>query len=339
MNFSTKKVNVFKVFRVAASTCVAILIASFMGLLYSSSAGIIAFLSTQDTKKETLRDIRIRCFSYILAVALSFVIFHVCGYNTPAFGLFMFLMVWLSYYLDWASVLSSSAVVSTHFLFEGTHSINLIINELLLLFIGVGTAMVMNLFIANNTKTIKEDMLKIENEFSRTFKEMSHYIMVLDNSKYDYERYEELKNHLEESSQRAIKNMNNEFYSDSNYYIHYMDARKEQLDAILRIIDKMHMLTHVPFNALQLSDFMEKISKNIHCKSQTILLEEDYRLLSEEFDQFPIPQNRNEFENLANTHDILLELEYYLNIKRNFITSLSDKQIERYWNDRSQNVI
>ena len=331
MKKNIQNVNFIKVFRIALSSCLAILLATLFGLQYSSSAGIIAFLSTQDTKKETIGDIIKRCLSYILSVVLSLIIFKFCGYNTPAFGLFLFFLVSISYYLKWDSVLSSSAVVSTHFLLERNHAPALLLNELLLLFIGVGTAMLMNLFIANNTKSIKKDINRIESEFSSTFMEMSKYILNIDASSYDMVQLDALQSHLDKSHRRAISNRNNDFFSDSNYYISYMEARIRQSETMLRIVHSMHTLTQVPFSAIELSHFMKQISTTLHLRNNTLGLLDEYEALNQQFDNFPIPQSRKEFESLAHIHDILIELGYFLNVKKEFVESLSYKQIKRYW--------
>ncbi len=328
-----KNINYIKVLRIALSSCIAILIASFVGLKYSSSAGIIAFLSTQDTKKETITDIIIRCLSYLLAVVLSFITFHILGYNTYAFGVFMFLIVTISYYFDWASVLSSSAVVSTHFLMDGALTGSLFINEMLLLLIGIGSTMIMNLFVSNNTKVIKNDMTRIENEFQATFIEMSKYIKLIDRTEYDIARLNALRLHLDESYERAINNKNNEFFSDSNYYLDYMTARIEQFESMQRVVDSMHSLTQVPFMALELSDFCNKISQSVHWRNNTLYLLEEHKNLYKAFDNFPIPQSREEFLNLSHLHDILVELEYYLYTKHVFVSSLSQKQLNRFWKE------
>ena len=342
MNFkkiiSIKSINFRKVFRISLSSCLAILIAGAIGLRYSATAGIIAFLSTQDTKRETIVDIIMRCLSYILSVALSFVCFKLLGYNPFAFGLFMFLIVAISYFFGWESVLSSSAVVSTHYMLEGSHSPEFLVNEMLLLLIGVATTGLMNIFIHDNSKDINQNIHSIENHFQDTFMEMSRSILTLDKSNLDREKLESLRAQLERYHIKAIENINNDVYSASNYYLNYMEFRMAQLDCISRIIDNMHALTNLPFNAQELSAFMVLAAENMHIRANTDSLLEDYDKLNVQFDAFPIPTTRASFENLANIQNILKEIENFIQYKVDFIESLSEQQIQRFWADRSKDA-
>ena len=46
----------------------------------------------------------------------------------------------------------------------------------------------------------------------------------------------------------------------------------------------------------------------------------------------PMPKTRVEFENRAKLYHICLELEYFLELKYDFVQNLTEEQISLYWN-------
>lgn len=322
-----------KVLRISIASCLAIIIAGLLGLKYSATAGVIAFLSTQDTLRETHFDVIIRCLAYALGVFLSFIIFSIFGYTTYAFGLFMLILVTICYYLGWASVISTSVVVCTHFLTEGHFGSELIMNEFLLLIIGTGCTMLLNRLVSNNTKDILSDIRHIETEMKSTFMEMAKYVLLVDNSMLDISELEHLHKHLSASQRRAIENRKNTYWDDSHYYIAYMNTRMSQYQTMQRIVENMHKMTAPSFLAKDLSDIFTELANMVHLRKDIHLQLDHIRCLEEKFDTYPAPASRAELHDISYTHDIINELTYYIQLKIEFVESLSEKQLQRYWNE------
>ena len=74
-----QKPDYIKVLKIAAGAGMAMALAEGLGLNYAASAGVITLLSIQDTKKETIRVMVRRLFSFGLALAFSFACFSVFG--------------------------------------------------------------------------------------------------------------------------------------------------------------------------------------------------------------------------------------------------------------------
>lgn len=322
-----------KVLRISIASCLAIIIGGLLGLKYSATAGVIAFLSTQDTLRETHFDVIIRCLSYALGVLLSFAIFSIFGYTPYAFGLFMLILVTICYYLGWASVISTSVVVCTHFLMEGHFGSELILNEFLLLIVGTGCTMLLNRLVSNNTTDILNDIQHIEAEMRLTFMEMSKYALLVDNSMLDIDELEHLHKHLSESQNRAIINRKNTYWDDSHYYIAYMNTRISQYQAMQRIVENMHKMTSPSFMAQDLSLIFTELGNRVHQRRNIDTQLERILLLEEKFDSYPVPSSRTELHDISYTHDIINELKYYIQLKIEFVDSLSAKQLQRYWSE------
>jgi len=71
------------------ATCLAILLAEFLGLTYATSAGIIAILSITDTRRSTARLAYNRFMSMLLALLLGSLAFQLFGFNLWALGFYL----------------------------------------------------------------------------------------------------------------------------------------------------------------------------------------------------------------------------------------------------------
>ena len=118
-----KKINLNKVIRIAVGSTLSFFVCHLFGIQNSASAAVITLLSIQDTKKDTLSDVVKRFFSYLFSIIVAYLLFNTIGYNEIAFLIFMFILILTSYKLNWLNTLSSSTVVTTHFLLAKTHRV------------------------------------------------------------------------------------------------------------------------------------------------------------------------------------------------------------------------
>ena len=74
-----RKRLVLKALKIAIGSSMAVVVAQFFQLQYATSAGIIALLTVQNTRKDTIQLTLERLLSFILCVALIFVCIHYIG--------------------------------------------------------------------------------------------------------------------------------------------------------------------------------------------------------------------------------------------------------------------
>ena len=67
-----KKVDWLKIIKISIGCCFAVFLADWIGLRSATSAGIIALLSIQNTKKETLTIAGKRISAFFIAVAIAY---------------------------------------------------------------------------------------------------------------------------------------------------------------------------------------------------------------------------------------------------------------------------
>lgn len=335
-----KTINYNRVLRIALGSTISYALCSMLGLKYASSAAVITLLSIQDTKKATLQDSLKRVISYIVAIGLCSIFTGLLGYHIYTFLIFMLVFVFISFGMDWQSTLSSSTVVTTHFMMEQSFDFRFMLSELLLLVIGTGTAVCLNILLRDKSKAIDEDIRYIERDFEVLIRRFVRFIQNVgdEGARGDKDWLSFLKIHLDKSMERAFENTDNSFNSESHYYIEYLEMRLNQWRVLERIYDDLTGVDNgveLPL-AEDICNILISLGKNL---SKRYAYEDDRKRvvsLIRRFNVMELPKSRAEFTNMAVVADILNELEYFISLKAEFIKSLDEKQMTRYFAERTE---
>ena len=108
--------------------------------------------------------------------------------------------------------------------------------------------------------------------------------------------------------------------------------RRQQCVVLQDIYKKIVSLSFIPPQALQISEFIRNISISFGESNNARDLLDELAILTSEMKNSSLPVTREEFENRAVLYMILTDLEYFLQLKRDFSDSLSEEQIKKYWN-------
>lgn len=321
-----------KLIKMAAGSAVSIILANALGLLYSSSAGIMTLLTIQNTSKETISISLKRAAAFLIATVLSFVVFESACYHAVSYGIFLFLFIGICQFLKLSEAISTNAVLVTHYLLEGHMELSLVINEALLLFIGAGMGTLLNLYIPGKIKEIRCTQHTLEEDLKTVLMRMSEYIVKEDKSDYTGSCFLKLDADISEGEKHAYAYMNNTFFQESKYFMEYMQMRRQQCMVLKDIYKKIVSLTSIPAQALLISEFIRNISISFGESNNAKELLDGLNALSEQMKISPLPVTREEFENRAVLYMILTDLEHFLLLKKDFADSLSEEQIRKYWN-------
>ncbi len=334
-----------KITKIAAGSCLAIILADLLGLSYSASAGIITLLSIQDTKKETLKVAIKRFAAFATAVLIALIIFQSLGYHPVTFGLFLLFFVTASYLFHITEGIPMCSVLVSHFLIEQNMSLAFIGNEVAILGIGIIIGVILNLYMPDNTGAVLKDIVLVEEEVKDILKNMAAVLRVKNRSGQedddmapDREKMQELdhmlsslEEHLNLAQKQAYENMNNTLLTDTRYYIGYFTMRKEQVLMLKQTLADMKQLKLIPKQANPLAYMMDKIKEQFRESNNARELIKELNGMKELFKEEPVPATREEFENRAILYGIMNNIESFLIIKRDFVDSVTEKQIERFW--------
>ena len=320
-----------KLLKIAIGSAAAIFLADRLSLNYSTSAGIITLLTIQDTRRETIMIAAKRIGAFLLATVLAYGLFQLFGYHVFSFGIFLLLFIAGCMSLRLQDAVSINAVLATHYLMEKNMSFSLIGNEALILLIGAGIGTLLNLYMPGKSREIRAMQYQLEEDLRTVLLRMSEYIKKEDKSDYTGNCFDKLQTDIEDGKKQAFAYMNNTFFQESKYFIAYMNMREQQTVVLQDIYKKIINMRTVWPQTEQVSELLYETAvtfgESNNAKALLVTREE---LLSQMKDS-KLPATRKEFEERALLYGILMDLEYFLQLKRAFADSLTKEQIGRYW--------
>lgn len=330
---SLKKRQVLQAAKIAVGSCAAIYIADALHLESSASAGSIALLTLVTTKWETLKLSLWRLWTFALTVALAWVIFLHFPSQWLAYGVYIFLIVIICDLFGWRATLSVNAVIGTHFLTAGEFGPKFILNEFLLVLIGITIAVLLNLY--HDTKSHKQEIIQnmryAEMQLQMILGELADYLLKQEMTRNVWDDIRDLEHALKNFIVDASEYQNNTFPSHPQYYIEYFEMRLQQCGVLHNLHDEMKKIRQMPRQARIISyyiRYMKQYVIEINSPDKQI---ERLEGIFERMRREPLPKAREEFESRAILYHILMDLEDFLIFKRRFVEELSEHQIRRYW--------
>jgi uncharacterized membrane protein YgaE (UPF0421/DUF939 family) len=308
----------YRTIKTAISASIAMMIAREFGLKYAVAAGVIAILSTQSTRRQSVQIALQRIGACILALTISTILFLIFGYNAMVFGAFLLIFIPLAVRLGVAEGIVVSSVLVTHLLVENTVEVAWLFNELFLMFVGAGTALLMNLYMPSVEGQLKEDQRHIEETIKAILINMAQALKEHHVTIKEEELFNSLENSLEAARKRAYRNLNNYLFSESNYYVEYMEMRVQQLHTLKRLRGHFQRFFMTYEQTIMTAEFTEKIANELHEQNTAQELLQNLYGLRENCKVMELPKTREEFENRAMLFQFLNDLEEFLTIKYEF---------------------
>jgi len=305
----------YRTIKTAVGTAISIFLAQQLGLEYYASAGIITILCIQVTRRRSFETALHRIFACVIGILLGAVLFLALGYQPVAILLWTLVFIPLCVRFRIVDGFVTSTVVLLHLYSAGRIDLAIVGNELALLGIGVGVALVVNLYMPNIERELKNMQRDVEYNFSVILQEFCYYLRH-GQSAWGGKEMIETAALLEQAIDLAVRDVENRLgrQEDNHYYQYFLMRQKqfELLERMLPIVSSLHL--QVP-QGHQIADFLEHLSQSIHSGNTAHLFLYKLRAMREAIQQTPLPQTREEFETRASLFYLLREIEEYLYIK------------------------
>lgn len=304
-----------------------------LGLNYAVSAGTVTLLSLMNSKWETIRLSGSRIASFLITVLAGWILFTNISSMWIAYGILLTFIVFMAELLEWRATISVNGVIAAHLVTYEKFNDMAVWNELIIVIVGVGFAILFNLFNGNygHKKHIVKKTGYIENRMQMIIGAMSAY---LSNKKMETDVWQNIKK-LEEDIQDCIKEayeyQNNTFYSHPEYYISYFVMRKNQCQILHNLHYEMKKMRTMPKNAKIAADYLLNLAENITEYNNP---EEQLSSLKEIIEHIKcdeLPTTMEEFESSALLFHILMDIEDLLVYKKHFIDNVDKIQKKHYW--------
>jgi len=319
--------------KIGIGSSVAIYIAELLGLQYATSAGIITLLTLITTRWGTFRLSLQRLLTYAVSVGICWLVFSLIPSMWIEYGVFLFFVVLMTEWLGWRSTLSVNAVIGTHFLTTQDFSAAFVINELLLVVIGITIAIILNLFHVNSTHEngIIQSMRHVEHEMKKLLTELSSYLMQSATGAHVWDDLIHLEKELEDYLEMASEYHHNTFQSYQDYYMSYFEMRMKQCGAIHNLHSELRRMRQMPKQAHIVADYILSISEYLTEMNDPKKQIEELERILEELRREPLPKTHEEFENRAELYHVLMDIEEFLLYKKRFVEEINETQFRVYW--------
>lgn len=319
--------------KIGIGSSIAIFIAQSLHLQYAVSAGTVALLTLMTSKLETFRLSLSRFITFGVTLALALLIVPRLDNIWLAYGLLLTLVVFIAECFGLRSTISVNAVVAAHLVTSRDLSGKSILNEFLLVLIGVTLAVVLNLFHANwsHRRRIIASMRRVEGELQQILNEVAAYLRQGDRPGEVWREISGLETELQEYINSAYEYQDNTFHSHPEYYIAYFEMRLEQFRIIHRLHREIKRIRSAPQQAAVVADYLEYLAKYVVEVNAPGKQVESLNQLFENMRRQELPKSREEFESRAILYHVLMDLEDFLDCKTRFVAGLNEKQRKRYW--------
>lgn len=301
------------------------LIARALGIDYWLTAGIVAILSISLTKRDSITSSLRRVVDAIFGLMLSTLMFIAFGYTFLVFSIFTFLFVYVSFKLKLQEGIILSLVLVSHLLIEEAFNFNMIGNELAILFIAVGVAMIINTFYPQSSEKVLDRHVQSVDQLIRD------HLFMLSLLLKDPEYHEEYYRHyamLDRKIQSTIDEVElvdkDLLFQNDHSYLAYFHMRKEQSSYIRHMYQHALKIKNLHPYAQEISEYVKTLANDIGLYDRATGQLKRLDLLMQHYKQAQLPQTRDEFELRASLYQIMQEIESFLLVKVDFHHSYPD---------------
>ena len=313
--------------KIAVAAILAIVCAQALNLDFAISAGIVAILSVQPTKKETLRTALARLLAFVLALVISITLFNLLGFTVPVFFLYLLIFILACQWRKWISAMAMDSVLISHFLSFGKTGFAEIKNEVLLFILGVGFGILVNIFLHKKTDYIEELKNKTDGQIKLALHRMALRIQNPALADYDGTCFTSLNQSIFTARKQAEENYNNQFSKKDTFDSRYLEMREKQTKILYEMFKAASRIQTVPSTAGLLAGFLEKVSTEYHKDNDVKALLEELSLIHDKMKKLPLPQTRTEFEDRANLFILMERLKEFLQIKHDFMIAQNNRSL------------
>ena len=296
------KLRLFRLIKMTTGFIAGMLIAKALELPYFYTAGVIAVLSLEPTRKASLESGIIRIIDSLLGLGLATLLFYLFGFHVLVLFIFVSLFIPISFFLKIdRGIVVSLVLVSQIYLESHLH---FSLNALYILLIGVGVAFLLNLYMPKNDH-IKKEIALIDQHLNKLIQGIAKQQPV------SFEEIEELLSATYNNIQVELENINIPLTTKR---LKYVEMRTEQVSILKRVYQILNNVDQIKEKEIILN-FLKEFDNRIGEKNYASPLLNRLNELFLMFKESALPESRDQFENRAQLYYVLLEIDLFLKIK------------------------
>ena len=315
MRFNPYKIG-FRTVKTAVGMTLGVIICKLLGLDNYASSAILVVLCIKHTKMHSVQAILSRLVSCLLILFLGSAIFSLLGQHALVLGLIVLLFIPLTVVLNVQEGVITSCVILLHVFNAKAINGHLILNEIMLLIVGLGIAFLMNLMMPSLDKKLNYFKQDIENQITEIFNIFSQACSM--HNDHLNIKFDSLLLNIKKAKSLAFRDVKNHFVRNENSFYHYFDMREEQVELLKRMTSLLEKINTDDPILEKISQLMYEIGSNVNSNDYTALRLHSLYEIRLSLDDLPLPTTHKTLNSRAHIIQILNELEEYLNIKSQF---------------------
>lgn len=306
----------FRVIKTAVATLMAIFIADFAGVAGANSAGLLAILGVDVTRKRSLASISARFFASVLGLLLAFGVFYLLGFHIWVLAIYILIAFPLIARAGFKEGIVTSSVVVFRVFGGAELSWHVLLTQVELLIIGLGSAMVVNfLYMPKTEDKLLDTRHEVDTLFSRIFQEIGASLR--DPYRlWDGKELTEAARLVAEGHAIAKRAAENQMISPNEAWTAYFVMRKEQLSRIEGMLELISQVYHRMPQGESAAVLFDRLSMDVNQEEYTGITEQMLAELEEEFKKMELPSTREEFEIRSAILQLCRELSLYLDVSK-----------------------
>jgi len=305
-----------RVIKTAIAVWASIALASVLGIQSPLSAGLLAILGIDVTKKKGLRTSFQRIAASLISLVLSSLLLGVIGFKVWVLSLCILILYPVLSRLGLKDGVVTSSVVMFHVYLAGGISIDQLLNEVALLLVGLGTATIINIvYMPREDRQLTDIKSKLEGLYSQIFVQIATHLKEPD---YVWNGSEllEAQDVIRHGLQTAERSQENALFQEQSLWTAYFLMRKQQLESIDRMIQLVAQVYQTLPHGELLASVFEGLSEDVKVDYYTGNAEKALTSLESGFRQMPLPVSREEFEVRSALLQLMMELKAYLAVAK-----------------------
>lgn len=306
----------FRTVKTAVGMTFGVIICKLLGLDNYASSAILVVLCIKHTKMHSVQAILSRLVSCLLILFLGSAIFSLLGQHAFVLGLIVLLFIPLTVVLNVQEGVITSCVILLHVFNAKAINGHLILNEIMLLIVGLGIAFLMNLMMPSLDKKLNHFKQDIENQITEIFNIFSQACSM--HNDHLNIKFDSLLLNIKKAKSLAFRDVKNHFVRNENSFYHYFDMREEQVELLKRMTSLLERINTDDPILEKISQLMYEIGSNVNSNDYTALRLHSLYEIRLSLDDLPLPTTHKTLNSRAHIIQILNELEEYLNIKSQF---------------------
>lgn len=312
---SVDREKIVNTVKIVSAAVIATIIATYMELNFAISAGTVAILTIQPTKRETIKTALGRLAAFLCALLIARASYGLIGYTLWGFALFLLIYIFVCQVFGWYASMAINSVLISHFLMAGNMSVLPLLNECWIFGIGMSIGVMANLHLRKNVNYMEELKENTDSQIREILYQIARRILNREIEDKGEDYFVQLKDSIRKAKNMADINYKNQLRKRDDYDIEYIRMRERQCHVLAEMYKNVHQIHTTPITAKKIAVFVKNMADKYHKNNTGAELFREFQDLDLSMKSKPLPTERLEFEDRARLFHLLRQMEEFIQIK------------------------